>query len=64
MIRAALIAFRRWRFKPGSVSKVRIPITFTTTGAQYLKGLTAPQPSISRSTASDHWPVTRSFRLH
>ena len=32
---AALSAFRRWRFKPGSVSKVRIPITFTTTGAQY-----------------------------
>jgi len=32
---AALSAFRRWRFKPGSVSKVRIPITFTTTGAEY-----------------------------
>jgi len=32
---AALSAFRQWRFKPGSVSKVRIPITFTTTGAQY-----------------------------
>jgi TonB family protein len=31
---AALSAFRRWRFKPGSVSKVRIPITFTTTGAE------------------------------
>jgi TonB family protein len=33
--KAALRAFRQWRFKPGSVSKVRIPITFTTTGAQY-----------------------------
>jgi TonB family protein len=32
---AALSAFRQWRFKPGSVSNVRIPITFTTTGAQY-----------------------------
>jgi TonB family protein len=32
---AATSAFRQWRFKPGSVSKVRIPITFTTTGAQY-----------------------------
>ena len=32
---AALSAFRQWRFKPGSVSKVRIPLTFTTTGAQY-----------------------------
>jgi periplasmic protein TonB len=32
---AALSAFRQWRFKPGSVSKVRIPITFTMTGAQY-----------------------------
>jgi TonB family protein len=32
---AALSAFRRWRFKPGSVSQVRIPITFTTTGARY-----------------------------
>jgi TonB family protein len=32
---AAISAFRRWRFKPGAVSKVRIPITFTTTGAEY-----------------------------
>jgi TonB family protein len=32
---AALSAFRQWRFKPRSVSKVRIPLTFTTTGAQY-----------------------------
>jgi TonB family protein len=32
---AARSAFRQWRFKPGSVSKVRIPITFTTTGAEY-----------------------------
>src|SRR5438105_8337262 len=31
---AALSAFRQWRFKPGSVSKVRIPITFTTTGSE------------------------------
>jgi len=26
---AAASAFRRWRFKPGTVSKVRLPITFT-----------------------------------
>jgi protein TonB len=32
---AALSAFRQWRFKPGSVSKVRIPITFTMSGASY-----------------------------
>jgi periplasmic protein TonB len=32
---AAVSAFRRWRFKPGSVSKVKIPITFTMTGASY-----------------------------
>ena len=32
---AAVSAFRQWRFKPGSVSKVKIPITFTMTGAQY-----------------------------
>src|SRR4029453_17477804 len=36
---AALSAFRQWRFKPGSVSKVKIPITFTMTGAQYLRSL-------------------------
>jgi endonuclease/exonuclease/phosphatase family metal-dependent hydrolase len=30
----------------------------------FAKGLTAPQPSITRTTASDHWPVTRNFRLH
>jgi TonB family protein len=32
---AALSAFRRWRFKPGMVSKVKIPITFTMAGANY-----------------------------
>lgn len=32
---AAVSAFRRWRFKPGTVSKVRTPITFTMTGASY-----------------------------
>ena len=32
---AAVSTFRRWRFRPGSVSKVRIPITFTFTGASY-----------------------------
>jgi endonuclease/exonuclease/phosphatase (EEP) superfamily protein YafD len=30
----------------------------------FAKGLPAPQPSITRSTASDHWPVTRDFSLH
>src|SRR6059058_1020453 len=32
---AAVSAFKRWRFRPGSVSKVTIPITFTLTGASY-----------------------------
>ncbi len=32
---AAVSAFRRWRFKPGTVSKVKIPITFTMAGASY-----------------------------
>ncbi len=32
---SATNAFRRWRFKPGTVSKVKIPITFTMTGASY-----------------------------
>ena len=27
--------FRRWRFRPGTVSKVQSPITFTLTGASY-----------------------------
>jgi endonuclease/exonuclease/phosphatase family metal-dependent hydrolase len=30
----------------------------------FVNGLTALKPSITRTTASDHWPVTRSFRLH
>ena len=30
----------------------------------FAKGLTAMRPSITRTTASDHWPVTRDFRLH
>jgi TonB family protein len=32
---ATLSAFKRWKFKPGAVSKVKIPITFTMTGASY-----------------------------
>lgn len=32
---AAVTAFRRWRFKPNAVSRVKSPITFTMTGAQY-----------------------------
>jgi TonB family protein len=32
---AAVSAFKRWRFRPGTVSKVRTPITFTMTGAQF-----------------------------
>jgi periplasmic protein TonB len=32
---ASVSTFRRWKFRPGSVSKVRIPITFTLTGASY-----------------------------
>jgi len=32
---AALSAFRQWRFRPGTVSQVKIPITFTMTGASY-----------------------------
>jgi protein TonB len=32
---AAMSAFRRWRFKAGTVSRVRTPITFTMSGAQY-----------------------------
>jgi TonB family protein len=32
---AAMTGFRRWRFKPGTVSRLRLPITFTIIGAQY-----------------------------
>jgi endonuclease/exonuclease/phosphatase family metal-dependent hydrolase len=30
----------------------------------FTKGLTASQPTIPHSNASDHWPVTRDLRLH
>jgi hypothetical protein len=30
----------------------------------FVKGLRASQPTIIRTNASDHWPVTRSFALH
>jgi endonuclease/exonuclease/phosphatase (EEP) superfamily protein YafD len=30
----------------------------------FAKGLTALQPTITAADASDHWPVTRNFRLH
>jgi TonB family protein len=29
---AALVAFKRWRFKPGTVSGVRTPVTFALLG--------------------------------
>lgn len=32
---AAIAGFRKWRFKPGTASRVKSPITFTMTGAQY-----------------------------
>lgn len=32
---AAMTALRRWRFRPGTVSSLRCPITFTLTGASY-----------------------------
>lgn len=32
---AALTGFRRWRFKPGTVSTINCPVTFTLTGASY-----------------------------
>ena len=32
---STLSAFRRWRFRPGSPLRVRIPITFLLTGAHY-----------------------------
>ena len=32
---AAITGFRRWRFKPGTLSSVTCPITFTLTGATY-----------------------------
>jgi TonB family protein len=32
---SAVSAFRRWRFKPGAVSKAKIPVTFTMTGASF-----------------------------
>jgi protein TonB len=32
---AALSAFRRWRFKAGTPSKIRIPVTFTLSGARF-----------------------------
>jgi protein TonB len=32
---SATNAFKQWRFRPGTVSKVKIPITFTMAGASY-----------------------------
>jgi len=32
---AALSGFKRWRFRPGTVSSVTCPVTFTLTGAAY-----------------------------
>ena len=32
---SAVSAFRRWKFKPGVAPKVKIPITFTMSGASY-----------------------------
>jgi TonB family protein len=33
--RATIGAFKRWRFKPGSPARIRVPITFQLTGASF-----------------------------
>lgn len=38
---AALSAFRRWQFKPGTVTKINIPITFTMGGSVITKLIVA-----------------------
>jgi endonuclease/exonuclease/phosphatase (EEP) superfamily protein YafD len=30
----------------------------------FAKGLIASQPTVTRTSASDHWPVTRTFVVH
>jgi TonB family protein len=44
---SALSAFRQWRFRPGTVSKVRIPVRFTMNGAHRViyPGLLMPAQS-------------------
>jgi TonB family protein len=32
---STLNAFRRWRFKPGSMTTVQVPITYTLMGVSY-----------------------------
>jgi TonB family protein len=32
---ATLDAFQRWHFRPGSVERVQVPVTYTLTGASY-----------------------------
>jgi TonB family protein len=32
---SAISAFRRWRFKPGTPARIRIPVTFNLSGATY-----------------------------
>jgi TonB family protein len=32
---AAVAGFKRWRFRPGTISSVTCPVTFTLTGATY-----------------------------
>ncbi len=32
---SAVSAFRRWRFRPGTVTRVQVPITYTLSGASY-----------------------------
>ncbi len=41
---SALSAFRRWRFKPGTPPRVRVPITFLITGSEF-SGTPAPVPT-------------------
>jgi TonB family protein len=49
---AALNAFRRWQFKPGRVSKVRIPIRFTMGGAVITKLTVAYKRNMAEMLAS------------
>ena len=43
-------AFRRWRFKPGTPPRVRIPITFVLTGRAVLKYRTSSATALRAMT--------------
>jgi TonB family protein len=61
---AAMSAFQNWRFKPGSIARVRIPISFTMPGGGVSYDVQQkPVDDVSRATLAQGVSLLREFQF-